>query len=40
MLFRSANQPRLADRITIGVSKEVSADKDGVLLGVSLGSKK
>jgi uncharacterized protein involved in outer membrane biogenesis len=36
----TANQPSLADRITIGTSKEASADKDGVPIGVSLGSKK
>jgi hypothetical protein len=36
----TANQPSLADRITIGTSKEASADKDGVPISVSLGSKK
>ena len=33
-------QPNLAERINIGTSKAVSADQDGIPLGVSLGSKK
>lgn len=35
-----AQQPNLAERITIGVPKAVSADQEGIPLGVSLGSKK
>jgi hypothetical protein len=35
-----AQQPNLAERINIGTSKVVSADQDGIPLGVSLGSKK
>ncbi|NCX50771.1 MAG: DUF748 domain-containing protein [Burkholderiaceae bacterium] len=35
-----AQQPNLAERINIGTSKAVSADQDGIPLGVSLGSKK
>jgi hypothetical protein len=35
-----AQQPNLAERITIGASKAVSADQEGIPLGVSLGSKK
>lgn len=33
-------QPNLGERITIGASKPVSADQEGIPLGVSLGSKK
>ncbi|MEY3935875.1 MAG: hypothetical protein RLZZ202_77 [Pseudomonadota bacterium] len=35
-----AQQPNLAERITIGTSKAGGADQDGIPLGVSLGSKK
>ncbi|MEN9944778.1 MAG: hypothetical protein RLY18_736, partial [Pseudomonadota bacterium] len=35
-----AQQPNLAERITIGASKAVSADQEGIPLGISLGSKK
>jgi len=35
-----AQQPNLAERINVGASKAVSADQDGIPLGVSLGSKK
>ena len=35
-----AQQPNLAERITIGASKAGGADQDGIPLGVSLGSKK
>ncbi len=35
-----AQQPNLAERITIGESKTASADQEGIPLGVSLGSKK
>ena len=35
-----AQQPNLVERITIGASKPVSADQEGIPLGVSLGSKK
>jgi hypothetical protein len=36
----AAQQPNLAERITIGTSKAGGADQDGIPLGVSLGSKK
>jgi len=34
------NQPNIAERIIIGPPKEVTAEQDGIPLGVSLGSKK
>ncbi len=38
--FMIVHHPTLAERILIGPPKEVTADKEGVPLGVSLGSKK